>query len=243
MNIPQQRSRPALVILAALAVGLLAACAREPDDTSGFLSLAGDFSTPFQIHIDNFVRRQPPAVYVSPRGRLDHKPKALFVPLRFTQQISNPVSLSTLVSRQVWQVWLSLGGFEVLEFAPDYGPFETQRSLALARAKGAEFLVGGHVNHYMDGGSGGESSVSLDVEIYDVKSGNLVWHLAQGGLMEARQVHDFYLFSIKERIPGDPAGLVTRALAYDMGRRVAAWGNVSGTRNAGQGRRGEGLVF
>ena len=74
-----------LIFLALLSMtAVLAACAREPNDTAGSVSLAGDFSTPIQIHIDNFVRRQPPAVYVSPRGRLDHKPRALFVPLRFT---------------------------------------------------------------------------------------------------------------------------------------------------------------
>ncbi|MDR2573750.1 MAG: hypothetical protein LBC94_05310 [Desulfovibrio sp.] len=224
---------------------LLAACAREPNDTGGLISLAGDFSTPFQIHIDNFVRRQPPAVYVSPRGRLDGKPRALFVPLRFTQQVAHPVSFSNMVSRQVWQIWLSLEGFEVLEYASEGGPFEAGRSLALARARGADYLVGGYINHYLDGGSGGESSASLAVEIYDVKSGGLVWSLAQGGLMEARQVHDFYLFSIKERIPADPAGLVVRALAYDMGRKVAAWGNPGGKRNvdAGRERSGEGRAF
>ncbi|MDR2055835.1 MAG: hypothetical protein LBQ10_08220 [Desulfovibrio sp.] len=237
--------RPFVLLVLLPAIAVLAACAREPNDTAGFVSLAGDFSTPFQIHIDNFVRRQPPAVYVSPRGRLDHKPRALFVPLRAMQQISSPVSFSDMVSRQVWQIWLSLEGFEVLEYAPEPGPFERHRSFALARAKGAEYLVGGYINHYLDGGSGGESSVSLSVEIYEVKTGNLVWSLAQGGLMEARQVHDFYLFSIKERMPADPAGLVTRALAYDMGRRVASWGNASGKRNARAGgdRHGEGLAF
>jgi hypothetical protein len=241
MKPPQPLVLPVLL----LTVAVLAACAREPNDTAGLISLAGDFSTPFQIHIDNFVRRQPPAVYISPRGRLAHKPRALFVPLRFTQQVSSPVSFSDMVSRQVWQIWLSLEGFEVLEYAPEQGPFERHRSFALARAKGADYLVGGYINHYLDGGSGGESSVSLAVEIYNVKTGDLVWSLAQGGLMEARQVHDFYLFSIKERIPADPAGLVTRALAYDMGRKVASWGNASGRRNANVGgeRRGEGLAF
>ena len=241
MQFTQPRSGLALVF----SLILLAACAREPNDSSGLISMAGYFSTPFQIHIYNFVRRQPPAVYIAPRGRLDHKPSALFVPLRFTQQVSNPVSFSNMVSRQIWQIWLSLEGFDVLEYAPEQGPFERQTSLSFARAKGAEYLVGGYINHYLDGGAGGESSVSLALEIYDVKSGDLVWSLAQGGLMEARQVHDFYLFSIKERIPADPAGLTTRALAYDMGRKVASWGNASGKRNANAGheRRGEGLAF
>lgn len=212
---------PALFLIPLFA--LAAGCATSPDDSRSSISLAGDFSTPVQIQIDNFVRRQPPAVYVSPRGRLNHRPSALFVPLRTVQHISNAVSFSDMLSRQVWQIWLSLNAFEALEYAPEAGPYERSRALALARQRGAELLVGGYINHYMDGGSGGESSLSLALEIYDVKSGVQLWSLAQGGLMEARQVHDFYLFSIKERNPADPSGFIARTLAWDMGRTVLAW--------------------
>lgn len=212
---------PALFLMPLFA--LAAGCATSPDDSRSSISLAGDFSTPIQIQIDNFVRRQPPAVYVSPRGRLNHRPRALFVPLRSVQQISNAVTFSDMLSRQVWQIWLSLNAFEALEYAPEAGPYERSRALALARQRGAELLVGGYINHYIDGGSGGESSLSLSLEIYDVKSGTQLWSLAQGGLMEARQVHDFYLFSIKERNPADPSGFIARSLAWDMGRVVLAW--------------------
>lgn len=218
------RSRVLLPALFLLPLFTFAAgCATSPDDSRSSISLAGDFSTPIQIQIDNFVRRQPPAVYVSPRGRLNHRPRALFVPLRSVQQISNAVTFSDMLSRQVWQIWLSLNAFEALEYAPEAGPYERSRALALARQRGAELLVGGYINHYIDGGSGGESSLSLSLEIYDVKSGTQLWSLAQGGLMEARQVHDFYLFSIKERNPADPSGFIARSLAWDMGRVVLAW--------------------
>lgn len=84
-------------------------------------------------------------------------------------------------------------------------PLRTQSRHGPGRRRGAEMVVGGYINHYMDGGSGGTSSLSLALEIYDARTGTLLWSMAQGGLMEARQVHDFYLFSIKERNPGDPA--------------------------------------
>ncbi|MGE9984937.1 hypothetical protein [Desulfovibrio sp. SGI.169] len=227
------RSRALLSALFLMPLFALAAgCATSPDDSRSSISLAGDFSTPIQIQIDNFVRRQPPAVYVSPRGRLNHRPRALFAPLRAVQQISNAVSFSDMLSRQVWQIWLSLNAFEALEYAPEAGPYERSRALALARRHGAELLVGGYINHYMDGGSGGESSLSLSLEIYDVKTGVQLWSLAQGGLMEARQVHDFYLFSIKERNPADPSGLIARSLAWDMGRVVLAWVDPTAARKS-----------
>lgn len=84
-------------------------------------------------------------------------------------------------------------------------------------------VVGGYINHYMDGGTGGTSSISLAIEVYDARSGTLLWSMAQAGVMEARQVHDFYLFSIRERNPGDPSGFIARSLAWDMGREVLAW--------------------
>lgn len=200
-------------------------CARSPDDSFSSISVTGNFSTPFQILTDNFVRRQPPAVYVQPQTPIGHRPRALFVPLRAVQQIGNAVTFSDLLSRQIWQVWLSQGAFETLEYAPQAGPFDRNRALALARQKGAEVLVGGVINHYMDGGSGGESSVSLGIEIYDVKTGNMIWSLSQGGLMDKQKKHDFYLFSITERNPADPSGLITRSLAWDMGNVIKKWVN------------------
>lgn len=209
---------------------LLAGCASKPDDSISSVTLTGDFATPFQVQVENFVRRQPPAIYVQPRAPLGHKPRGLFVPLRAVQKVGDAVTFSDMLSRQIWQIWLSQHGFETLEYAPQAGPFELRRALALARSKGAEVLVSGYINHYMDGGDGGESSVSLNMEIYDVRTGTLLWSLAQGGLMEPRKVHDFYLFSIKERNPLDPSGLITRSLAWDMGNTIMSWADPSGVR-------------
>ncbi|MDE7240373.1 MAG: hypothetical protein K2N62_00570 [Desulfovibrio sp.] len=219
-------------LLVVLTTGV-SGCAKSPDDSRSAVTLTGDLSTPIQIQTDNFVRRQPPVAYVSPTGPLGHRPKALFVPLRMVQQTTNAVTFSDLLSRQIWQVWLSLGAFQTLEYAPWAGPFERERALAIARQQGAELLVGGYINHFMDGGSGGESSVSLSMEVYDVKTGNLLWSLAEGGSMEARKTHDFYLFSITERNPADPSGLITRSLAWDMGRLILGWVDPSAVQAQG----------
>lgn len=214
------KSLPAFVLAALI---LAAGCARSPDDSYSSIGLTGDLATPIQVVTDNFVRRQKPAIYVHPRASLDHKPTALFVPLRMVQSMNNAVTFSDMLSRQIWQVWLSLGIFNTLEFAPYAGPFERERALALARQKKAELLVGGYINHFMDGGYGGESSITLAMEVYDVKTGNLIWSISQGGLMEKEKKHDFYLFNITERNPADPSGLIARSLAWDMGRLLLKW--------------------
>lgn len=208
-------------------LAVLCGCASRPDDSISTFTMTGDFATPFQIVVDNFVRRQPPAIYVQPRAPLGHRPRALFVPLRAVQKVGDAVTFSDMLSRQIWQIWLSQHGFETLEYAPQAGPFDLSRAMALARRKGAEVLVSGYINHYMDGGTGGESSVSINMEIYDVRTGTMLWSLAQGGMMEPRKVHDFYLFSIKERNPLDPSGLIVRSLAWDMGNVVLSWADSS----------------
>ena len=216
-------ARMVMTVALGLLLFLLWGCSRAPDDSRRTYDFAGDLSMPIQVRVNNFVRRQPPAIYVRPTQPLGSRPTALFVPLRAVQQIKDPVTFSTMFSRQIWQVWLSLNAFSALEYDAKAGPFEPQRALALARARGADMLVGGYINHYMDGGSGGTSTLSLAIEVYDAKSGTLLWSMAQGGLMDARQVHDFYLFSITEVNPEDPAGLIARALAWDMGRQVLGW--------------------
>ena len=83
-----------------------------------------------------------------------------------------------MLSRQIWQVWLSLNAFQTLEYAAEVGPYEPESALALARRRGADLVVGGYINHYLDGGSGGTSSLSLSMEIYDARSGVLLWSMA-----------------------------------------------------------------
>lgn len=219
------RSATARFALVCLLILVSVGCARPPDDSFSSVSLTGDFAAPFQILTDNFVRRQKPAVYVHPQAPLNHKPTALFVPLRMVQQTTNAVTFSDMLSRQIWQVWSSLGLFSALEFDPRAGPFDRARALAIARQKGAQVLVGGYINHYFDGGQGAESSISLAIEVYDVKTGNLIWSISQGGLMDKEKKHDFYLFTITERNPADPSGLIARSLAWDMGKIVLKWIN------------------
>lgn len=216
-------ARIVCLVLCLPLLATLCACARTPDDSRSSISLTGDLSAPLQIQIDNFVHRQPPAVYVQPGSNLGYRPTALFVPLRMMQQMSEAQTFGAMLSRQVWQIWLSLNVFDTLEFADEAGPYSRKRALELARAKGADFVVGGFINHYLDGGTGGESSLSLLLEIHDVRTGTQLWSLAQAGMMESRQVHDFYLFTVRERNPADPSSFIARSLAWDMGQLVRRW--------------------
>lgn len=219
-------------------------CTRNPpDDSEVSTTLTGGLRTPIQIQWDNYVRRQPPAIYVAPQSPGYKRLKAIFVPLRSRQQIANAVSFNERLSRQVWQIWLSLNAFTVLEFAPEAGPYRPESAVAYARRRGADLVIGGYINHFIDGGEGGDSSISLEIDIHDAKTGTQLWAMAQEGMMSARQAHDFYLFEISERNPQDPTGFIARSLAWDMGRVVLGWVDPSAAQPKGGGGLFESSAF
>ena len=187
------------------------------------VNMTGDLSSPLQVQLNNWVRRQPPQIYVRPTIAPTSPPTALMVPLRVTQEIRDPVSLSRNLSRTFWQTWLSQQPFSVLEYAYDAQPYDPGRALALGKQKGADLVVGGYITHYLDGGHTGSSSVSISIEVWETATGNLLWSLAQAGLLEYQQAHDFYLFQMRTRQPSDPPSAILRLLAEEMGKTVHNW--------------------
>lgn len=215
-------SVPALLLLAVLLTG----CAPfDQGGTSGSnVELTGDLSTPLQVEVDQYVRRQPPHVFVRPNFRATKQPVGLIVPFRMVQSMNQPTAFTDQVTRQFWSVWLSQGIFKNLEYEPAAGPYDARRALALARQRGAEVVIGGYIQHYIDGGDGGESTVTLQIEVHDVKSGVMLFSMAQGGLMERRD-NNYYLVQKRQRLHGDPPAYIIRTLAWDMGREVHTWIN------------------
>jgi len=214
---PASRLRLGLApLLCALA--LLSCSASDPK-----VNVSGDLSTPIQIQLNNWVRRQPPQVFVRPNISPTKPPTALMIPLRITQEIRDPTTLSRSLSRIFWQTWLGQQPFSVLEYAQDAQPYEPGRAVALGRHKGADLVVGGYITHYFDGGQTGNSSVSVSIEIWETATGNLLWSLGQAGFLEYQSAHDFYLFKVRTRQPMDPSSAVLQVLAAETGKLIHDW--------------------
>ena len=195
------------------------------------VNMTGDLSTPLQVQIDNWVRRQPPQIFVRPNIAPTRPPTALMVPLRVTQEIRDPLTLSRSLSRVFWQAWLGQQPFAVLEYAHDAQPYEPGRALALGKYRGADLVVGGYITHYFDGGQSGSSSVSISLEIWETATGNLLWSFGQAGFLEHQSAHDFYLFQIRTRQPMDPPSAILQVLAAETGKILHDWShNVSPER-------------
>lgn len=214
------KRHPLFLLLPALALllPLLDGCGRNVT-----VGLKGEMATPYHIQYDATVDRKPPAIYVRPNVSPNAAPTALFVPLRITQNITRFQALSRNVSRQIWQVWLSQNAFSTLEYDDAVIPYRVADALPLARAKGAQLLVGGYIQHYLDGGSVGNSSLSLNIEVYEVATGTLLWSISQGGNFEKKQTADFFLVDAQARMPEDPMGILVRTLAHDMGLEILYW--------------------
>ncbi len=183
----------------------------------------GEMATPYHVSYDAAVVVSPIRVYVQPNISPAEPLRGLFVPLRFTQNISQHLSISRSVSRQLWQVWLAQQSFEALEYDERIVPHHVEDALALARARGANVLVGGYITHYLDGGTVGDSQVSIQIEVYEVATGTLLWSMGQGGSLDKQQAQDYFLVGVQARMPADPVGLTARSLAYDMGVKIAHW--------------------
>ncbi len=204
------------------------------------LSLNGETAaTPFHLISDAPVAVSPIRVYVQPTVHPTTPLKGLFVPLRVTQDMASPKHTSYNLSRQIYQVWVAQKAFAVLEYDDTVIPFQVTDALRHARARGANVLVGGYISHFLDGGTSGTSSVSIQIEIYEVASGNMIWSMGQGASLEKKQPTDLFNLGVEHRMPADAAGLMVRSVGYDMGEKVQKW--VQGV--AGHPGSGSGQVF
>lgn len=207
-----------------LAVLALAGCGTQTGQT---LSNDVNFDLASQpvIQVDNWVRASPVQVYVHPDVGPQSPPKALFLPFRVTQQMEQASVVGNNISRLVWQTWLQHKVLDTIEYAYSAPPYRPDVALAMGAQRGADLVVGGYITHFIDGGTVGDTSVSIAIEAYDVRTGNLLWSMAQGGGMPRSTVSDYLIFATKSRMPSDPSAAVIATLARDMGLQIRNWTN------------------
>ena len=175
------------------------------------------------IYRDQWVQRNPPEVHVQPVSHEGSSLKVLFIPFRVTQPMDNPNIAGYSIARIVWQTWLTMQLFPAMEFTGDDTPYRRDRAVQLGRMRGADMVVGGFVTYLYAGGTAGDTQVAVQVEAHDTRSGQMVWSLAQSGLIPASRTTDYFIFATKTRMPSDPVHAITQALAGDMGKVIQTW--------------------
>ncbi len=179
-------------------------------------------STP-TLTLTNRVVRGDQVVSVHPNMNLDKAPTALFVPLGITQQTANPEALSQGISRIIWQQFLSEQSFAALEYAQSRPPYRVEDAISYAKQKNADFLVGGYITYFFEGGSTASTRLSLQIEIYDTSNGNLLWSIAHAGEMPYETTRDYIVMQVETAMPYDPAYVVATALGNDIARLIKLW--------------------
>ncbi len=209
-----------LLLLWLLLLPLAASCSGPPQ-AGVYIDLA---SQPI-FYLDDWVRRGNPQVSVRPTTPPNRPLTALFVPFRVTQQMEKPSIVGLEVSRQIWQTWLSEKVFPVIEFAENAPPYRRDLAMQMASLRGAQLLIGGYISHYVNGGTSGDSKLSVSLEIWDVNTGQMIWAMGHAGVMEHQFTNDFLLFSAKARKPSDPMWAITQTVSWDMAQEVKLWIN------------------
>ncbi|MDR2162188.1 MAG: hypothetical protein LBO77_08650 [Desulfovibrio sp.] len=182
-----------------------------------------NFTEKVVFYQDQWVQRRPPEVYVQPREKAAYAPTALFLPFRVTQAVEDPSMIGYTTARIIWQTWLSMRIFPALEFTGDAVPFRRDRAVELGRLRNADVVIGGFVTHVYAGGTAGDSQLAVQLEAYDTRSGQMIWSMAQGGLMPASRTTDFILFATRTRMPANPLQAIAKVLAIDTGTLLQNW--------------------
>jgi hypothetical protein len=210
------------LLVLCLVIFLIGGCATE---TGRSMSSNVDFALNKQtvFYWDEWVRKGQPQVFVSPDRAPENPPTAVFMPLRLTQQMEHANTIGYNLSRVIWQTFLQNNALPTIEFAEGSTPYRRDLALAYGRHRKADLAIGGTINYYRDGGTVSDSAVSIAIEIYDVRSGNLIWSFGQAAVMQSAKVNDYLLFATKSRVPSDPIMACLTAATSDLARMVQAW--------------------
>jgi hypothetical protein len=206
---------PFIVLLALFLLVNLSGC-------SSNTSTQWDLLNPPVVISEVSVVREPPVVHVRPSSDAPSL-KVLFMPFRVTQPMSDPEMAGYGVSKLFWQTWASMNIFQYMEFMPGHGPFRPDMALRLAKARGADMVVGGYVMNILVGGTVARSNLAIQFEAYDVSSGLLVWSMTQAASIEKPSSDDYVVFKTRNKTPSDPIYALTATIAGDMGQVMLNW--------------------
>lgn len=221
----------ALVILC----GLLCSCstisgtARYLSDSTGeYMNVRGgrsefDLEHGLRIYKDASIYTGEIVTRVHPTTNLEEKPTALFVPLGLVQNNRDHEAISRGVSRLVYESFLQEQTFSALEYSDYVIPYRTEDMLPVAREKGAEYLIGGLINQYYDGGETGESRFAMQLFVYQVDSGDLMWSLNHSGVLPYSPDAHYGLYKVKNRMPVNPMTTLISAVGDELAMLLHYW--------------------
>lgn len=188
------------------------------------VDVIADLSGPMRIEDVATVQTSPLQVSVRPKSAPKEEPRALIVPIHMMNPIENATHVSKSITWEIWNIFLQHEVFRDIEYVSKQVS-SLQEALLRAREKKATLLITGMSNSFLDGGSVGPSRVALNLQIYDVATGALLWSLHQSGELRATQKMDYILLQRQSILPYNPIGTIVATLTYNMVQPVKLWRN------------------
>lgn len=182
-----------------------------------------DLARGWRIYKDAGIYTGEIVTRIHPTANLEEKPTALFVPLGLVQNSRDHQAISLGVSRLIYDTFLAEQTFAVLEYNDYVIPHRTEDMLPVAREKGADYLIGGIINQFYDGGAAGDSRFAVQLFVYQVESGDLMWSLHHSGVLPYKPDSDYALFKVKNRMSVNPMSTLISVVGGELATLLHYW--------------------
>lgn len=175
------------------------------------------------VYRDAPVRKSSLQVSVHPRGKQFSPLTAFMRPFIIQQRTPDHAALADSFAGIFHNAWAEERLFPVQEFKPGLRYMGLQHALNTARQRGADLLILGKVPYFYAGHTVDDTAITLQVDIYSVNTGTLLWTMMQSGRMEEKAPKDYFYFRQETRLSTSPINDVIRAIAKDMAIPLKAW--------------------
>ncbi|SDN85021.1 hypothetical protein SAMN04488516_10919 [Desulfonauticus submarinus] len=166
------------------------------------------------------VQKSCAPLYFYPRKtKKNSSTTAIFFPFYCGQQ-PRDFQLETRMGQIFFRIWQGEKIFPKSFFINQH-LHSKEEALNIASKQNA-FAVIGEITYVLDGGSLGESVLSLHLEIYSPK-GELLWSLSHAGRIDNPPLIDWYIIKKQILMPEDGLGYLISSLALDLARPIYAW--------------------
>lgn len=176
-----------------------------------------------EIITDAETRRSDLVVAVAPKAKSRKPLTALFYPFHIQQPTPDHKHLGRTFGQIFQNEWLRRRLFTTLEMDPQLTYYNKRRSLAEARRRGADLLILGFVPYFYAGSTLDDTAMTLQVNIYNVETGILLFSMAQSGRIEERIEEDWIYFRHRTRMSDSPFFRLVTDIAADMAVPVKSW--------------------
>lgn len=176
-----------------------------------------------EVYTDAETRRSDLVVAVAPKAKSRKPLTALFYPFHVQQPTPDHKHLGRTFGQIFQNEWLRRRLFTTLEMDPQLTYYNKRRSLAEARRRGADLLILGFIPYFYAGSTLDDTAMTLQVNIYNVETGILLFSMAQSGRIEERMEEDWIYFRYKTRMTESPFFRLVTDIAGDMSVPVKSW--------------------